>query len=88
MTDAALKDLLLKLHDALARAEKVDPELLGLVRDLDSDIQRVLNVEPSPAATASIVERATVLESQFAARHPVAEQVIREIVDTLGKIGV
>jgi hypothetical protein len=88
MKEAAVKELMRKLHQELESADKIDPELLGLVRDLDFDIHRLMKTGAGSAETESILDRATALETQFAARHPVAEQVLREIVEALGKMGV
>ena len=88
MKEAAVKELMRRLHEELGSADRIDPELLGLVRDLDSDIHRILKSGAGAAETESIMDRATALETRFAARHPVAEQVLREIVEALGKMGV
>ncbi len=88
MKEAAVKELMRRLHEELESADRIDPELQGLVRDLDSDIRRILKSGAGAGEAESLMDRATALETRFAARHPVAERVLREIVEALGKMGV
>ena len=64
----------------------VDPETRALMRALDSDIQKALGQSANPIDV--LVRRAEAMEVKFAANHGVAEKILREIIDTLGKIGV
>lgn len=85
MNETELKQLLTQLHQALAETTSLSPESQQLARDLDDDIHRVLQ---GGEADTSLTERAAALEAQFAANHPVAEGVLREIIDALGKMGI
>jgi hypothetical protein len=38
--------------------------------------------------SASMLDDAIALEARFAASHPVAEKTIRELINTLSKIGI
>jgi|APDOM4702015159_1054818.scaffolds.fasta_scaffold701123_1 hypothetical protein len=88
MADASMKELMVRLHATLSSVDKVDPALMGLVRELDADIHRLLKSEPAEPPAQSLVDRAAELETRFATDHPRAEQVLREIVEALGRMGV
>jgi hypothetical protein len=71
------QQLIAELNKELGASESFDPETRELLRRLNED------VDPSSA-----LDRAKRLRSQFAANHPVAERITRELVDLLGKMGV
>jgi hypothetical protein len=71
------QQLIAELNKELGASESFDPETRELLRRLNED------VDPSSA-----LDRAKRLRSQFAANHPVAERIARELVDLLGKMGV
>jgi hypothetical protein len=81
-----VKSLLLELQHELSRTEEVDPETLGLFRKLERDIDEF--IESAENVNSPLLDDAIALEAQFAVRHPVAERLIREVIDTLGRIGI
>lgn len=42
----------------------------------------------SNAAKESLLEEAVALEALFAAEHPTAEKILRELVNSLGRLGI
>jgi len=88
MNDKSLKELLNSLHQALENTEKVDPETLELVRELDEDINRLVESGSADDEFDNVVDRAKSVETRFAVDHPVAERFLREIIDTLSKVGI
>ena len=78
------RELMKQLHEELSHAE-ADDELRELARTLEADLERLRG---EGASSHSLIERATRIESRFAAEHPVAEKWLRELVETLGRIGV
>jgi hypothetical protein len=88
MNDKSLKELLGKLHEALENTDKVDPETLVLVRELDEDINRLVESGSSEGEFDNVVDRAKSVETRFAVDHPVAERFLREIIDALAKVGI
>jgi len=88
MSDHKLKELLNSLHDALENTETVDPETMKLVRDLDEDINRLLDSDTEDNDFDNVVDRAKSVETRFAVDHPIAERFLREIVDALAKVGI
>ena len=88
MSDLQLKDLLDRLHRELEKTDQVDPDTLAQVRQLDADIQRLVDSDTPTGEVYSVLDRAASIETQFAVDHPVAERFLREIMDTLAKLGI
>ena len=86
MSDKNLNELLTELNDALEKIEEIDPETRALVKDLDEDINRLL--ENGEDDFDSVVERAQSIQTHFALEHPVAERFVREIIDALSRVGI
>lgn len=84
MSNERIKDLLAQLRKELGQAD-VDAELQQLMSDLDKDIHSVIENETDASA---LVERATGLEANFAVKHPAAARFMREVIDTLARMGV
>jgi hypothetical protein len=87
MSNEKIKNLLNKLHAEISDTA-VDKETRSLLLLLESDIDGLLESTAETTDTASMLERAQQLEASFAAKHPVAEGFVREIMDVLTKIGV
>lgn len=88
MDKASLKQALERLHQDLAGStEVVDPELKELLGTLDDDIHQLLE-DDSTTSTHGLVERAESVAARFRADHPRLEPIFREVIDTLGRIGV
>jgi hypothetical protein len=86
MSEKNLNELLTELNDALEKIEEIDPETRALVKDLDEDINRLL--ESGEDDFDSVVERAQSIQTHFALEHPVAERFVREIIDALSRVGI
>jgi hypothetical protein len=71
------QQLIAELNKELGASESFDPETRELLRRLNEDVD-----------ASSALDRAKKLRSQFAANHPTAERIARELVDLLGKMGV
>lgn len=80
--------MLNSLHEALEKTDKVDPETLKLVRELDEDINRLVESGSVDDEFDNVVDRAKSVETRFAVEHPVAERFLREIIDALSKVGI
>jgi hypothetical protein len=88
MNEKSLQELLNSLHEALENTDKVDPETLKLVRELDDDINRLVESGSVDDEFDNVVDRAKSVETRFAVDHPVAERFLREIIDALSKVGI
>ena len=88
MNDKSLKELLNSLHAVLEKTDEVDPETLELVRNLDEEINRLVESDSSEGDFNNVVDQAKSVETRFAVDHPVAERFLREIIDALSKVGI
>ncbi|MFL0810421.1 MAG: DUF4404 family protein [Agarilytica sp.] len=82
-----IKNALKKLRDQIDSSDSVDEETLALAQSLEVDIQRLLDTEENNPSS-SPVDLANSLEARFESNHPVAAGIVREIVNTLQKMGV
>ena len=87
MSNKEIKDLLHKLRGEIGKTE-LDDETLSLVRDLDADIDDLLDPEGDRAETDSVLEKARELETNFATEHPSIERFMREVIDVLVRMGI
>jgi hypothetical protein len=97
-----LTSLLEKLRSELESGQAVDGQLRQSLNALEQDIQRVLaqassrSGEGAMAAGApfissndeSLSERAQEIEARFATEHPYLANTLRDVMDTLGKMGI
>ena len=88
MNDMSLKELLNSLHAVLEKTDEVDPETLELVRNLDEEINRLVESDSTEGDFDNVVDQAKSVETRFAVDHPVAERFLREIIDALSKVGI
>ena len=72
-----------ELNRELHKAGDFDPETREALRQLNEDIDAVAG-----DVRDSAIDRAKLLESRFAASHPVAERIARELADVLAKLGI
>ncbi len=87
MSNEKIRELLARLQDEVQDTE-LDADTRSSLRDLDADIHALLDSTTSEQKISSVTERAKLLEAQFAISHPTVERFIREVMDTLAKIGV
>tara|TARA_R110002072_G_scaffold303107_2_gene493760 strand:- start:32245 stop:32538 length:294 start_codon:yes stop_codon:yes gene_type:complete len=80
-----VKQLLEELQAELAKSQTLDEDTLALAQELDENIDTLIEAS-SPNSPE--MDSAIALEARFAASHPVAERIMREIIATLGRIGV
>ncbi|MGB5256551.1 MAG: DUF4404 family protein, partial [Woeseiaceae bacterium] len=80
MSNKEIRELLARLQDEIQKTE-LDDDTLSLVRELDSDIDDLLDPHGDRVETDSVVEKARELETNFAAEHPTIERFMREVID-------
>ncbi|NNJ79872.1 MAG: DUF4404 family protein, partial [Xanthomonadales bacterium] len=66
--------------------EEIDPETRALVKDLDEDINRLL--ESGEEDFEGVADQARAVEARFAVEHPGAMRFLREIIDALSRVGI
>lgn len=86
MTQEKIKRLLDQLQSELKKTDEMDEETLALVRRLDENIDEL--IESVEQQNSPILDDAIALEARFAANHPVAEKLLRELIDSLSRIGI
>ncbi|HEY9033634.1 MAG TPA: DUF4404 family protein [Pseudomonadales bacterium] len=87
MSNDKIRRLLTELHEAMQDV-KLDDETRDLAQALDQDIQRLLEQSGEPDLMDQVTEQAREMDARFAAEHPLAERLLREIVDALGRMGI
>lgn len=88
MNETKLKELLRQLNDELEQTRSVDADTVSLLKDLEDDVQRLVDSGADAPEYASALNQAQALEARFAVDHPKAERFLREIMDLLAKVGI
>jgi ABC-type transporter Mla subunit MlaD len=86
-----LKAHLKTLHRNLTDAGEVDAELQMLLRQLDGDINRLLQrraEEDLDANTYGLASRSQEITARFAAKHPTLEPALRQLGNILANMGI
>ncbi len=82
-----LREDLKKLHAELPSAAKnLDDDLHALLREVANDIEQIVGDEPVEAQSGR--ERLEKLTVKFEVDHPRLANILGEIADTLGKLGI
>ena len=86
----ALKAHLKALHRSLEERGEVDDELEMLLRQLDGDINKVLErrADDPDANTYGLASRSQEITARFAARHPTLEPALRQLGNILANMGI
>lgn len=87
MSNEKIRELLARLRHEIRKTE-LDDNTRSLVEKLDSDIHGLLGAEADQADSGSVLEKANQLEANFATEHPTAERIVREVIDTLVRMGI
>ena len=95
MTQESLRELLARVHERLSASGSVDREARALLGTVMRDIERALapgaHTGPGPATLAAATAQAPRLESlavHFEAGHPGLAELLRQLIDALGKAGI
>ncbi len=87
MSNSEVQELLQRLKAEIQDAE-LDTETRQLMKELDEDIHGLLDSEPDVDAIASVTDRAREVEANFESDHPLAIRVLREIIQSLARMGI
>ena len=87
MSEERIKELLQELVQEVEETPSMDKEVLGLVQQLKAGVHDLIDPEVSTEDN-TVMDDAIALEALFATNHPVVEKIIRELVNTLSKIGI
>ncbi len=80
-----MKRLLEELRTELSRTDTLDENTRELAEKVDRDLDELVE---SSQPNSPELDDAIALEARFAANHPVAERIMRELIATLSRIGV
>jgi len=87
MSNEKIRKLLQNLHEEV-RKTKLDAETRASLQELDSGIHDLLDSSKTEPSADSVIEQAKLLEARFAVDYPTAERFLREVIDTLAKLGI
>jgi hypothetical protein len=87
VSEQRVKELMAELLKELRRTEGVDDDTLLVASKLEADITDLTNPELDTSEN-TVLDDAIALEATFAASHPVAEKIIRELINTLSRLGI
>ncbi|HDZ10315.1 DUF4404 family protein [Pseudohongiella sp.] len=85
MNQDKVKRLLEELRAELSNTDTLDEDTRALAEKVDRNIDDL--VEASQPNSPEL-DDAIALEARFAATHPVAERIMRELIATLSRIGI
>jgi hypothetical protein len=87
VSEQRIKELISELVTELEKADSINEETVSVAKTLESNIQDLVNPEVDTTEN-TVLDDAIALEASFAASHPVAEKVIRELINSLSRIGI
>ena len=88
MNEESLRELLARLHERLSGGS-VDAEARTLLGTVMRDIERALGAGSATAAPAAVhAPRLESLAVKFEAGHPGLAELLRQLIDALGKAGI
>lgn len=87
MNEERVKLLLKELLDEINQSEDQDEDLLESAKRLESDIDALLNPDVD-SSDNTVMDDMIALEARFATNYPVAEKIVRELVNSLSRIGI
>ncbi len=87
MSKEKIQELLAQLHDEL-RDTELDAKTNSMMQDMIAEFDNYLTADQLPTLPDSILERAKLMEIQFANKHPHAERAMREVIEILHRIGI
>lgn len=87
MNEERVKLLLKELLAEIEKGEEQDEELLASAQRLEEDVDALLNPDVD-STDNTVMDDMIALEARFASNYPVAEKIIRELVNNLSRIGI
>ena len=87
MSEQRIRELIGELVSELEKEDGVNEETLEVARKLKGDIDDLVDPEVD-TSEYTVMDDAIALEASFAATHPLAERIIRELINNLSRIGI
>ncbi len=87
MSEERIQELMVELIGELQKTDGVSLEVMEHARKLEADVKDL--VDPAvDTGDNTILDDAIALEATFAASHPMAEKILRELVSSLSRLGI
>lgn len=87
MSETRIRQLMQELIKELETTDEVTDDTVQIARRLETNIEDFVESE-SRLSDSTVMDDAVALEASFAARHPMAERIIRELINNLSRIGI
>jgi len=88
MADKKLHQLLTQVHEQLQQQDSLDDESQALLQQVLSDVKTASGEGNLNEIQQDLSERIEQQAVQFEQAHPTLAEILRQIMDTLGRIGV
>jgi hypothetical protein len=88
MADEKLHQLLTQVHDQLQQQDSLDEESQALLQQVLSDVKTASGSDNLDEIQQDLSDRIEQQAVQFEQAHPTLAEILRQIMDTLGRIGV
>lgn len=88
-SEESLRELLTRVHERLSRTDSVDEDSRRILGELTRDIGRALGQgEGAGGAIDAHAPRLEAMAVRFEADHPALAELLRQLTDALGKLGI
>ncbi|MEQ8406801.1 MAG: DUF4404 family protein [Gammaproteobacteria bacterium] len=87
MSSEKVRHLVKQLVSELESTEGVDQETLRSAQQLAGQVDDLVDPEVDTTEN-TVMDDAIALEARFAASYPMAEKILRELVNSLSRIGI
>lgn len=88
MADKKLHQLLTQVHEQLQQQDSLDDESQALLQQVLSDVRTASGEGNLDEIQQDLSERIEQQAVHFEQAHPTLAEILRQIMDTLGRIGV
>jgi type II secretory pathway component PulF len=88
MADEKLHQLLTQVHEQLQQQDSLDEESQALLQQVLSDVKTASGSDNLDEIQQDLSDRIEQQAVQFEQAHPTLAEILRQIMDTLGRIGV
>ena len=89
MNNQELRDLLEKVHAEIEKADSLDDKGRELLRDIDSDIRKLLEKDPAAAESSNDgIEQLEDAIQYFEITHPVFTTMLTRMLEILSGAGI
>ncbi len=88
MADEKLHQLLTQVHEQLQQQDSLDKESQALLQQVLNDVKTASGLDDLDEIPQDLSDRIEQQAVQFEQAHPTLAEILRQIMDTLGRIGV